>query len=258
MARILITGTSTGIGRATAVELARRGHDVVATARRPETLAGLPAVARLALDVTDQASVDAAVSAAGDIDVLVSNAGETVRGSVEATPVSEYQRLYDINFLGALRVTKALLPGFRNRGGGQVIYVSSILGRLVIPLISGYATSKFALEALAETLAIETASLGVRVTTVQPGQVATPGPGKASSWPDDHDGYAASWKAVGEMGAGQRIQPEQVAQAIAGLIDNPNPPLRFPVGPAATSQLAARRAAPDDQPFTPLADRVEP
>src|SRR5258708_14623450 len=181
MARILITGASTGIGRATVIELARRGYDVVATARRPETLAGLPAAQRLALDVTDQASVDAAVSAAGDIDVLISNAGETIRGSVEATPLSEYQRLYDINFLGALRVTKAALPAFRARGAGQLLYVSTVLGRGVIPLISGYAASKFALEALAETLAIEAGPFGVHVTTIQPGQVATPAPARRPS-----------------------------------------------------------------------------
>jgi NAD(P)-dependent dehydrogenase (short-subunit alcohol dehydrogenase family) len=252
MARILITGASTGIGRATVTELARRGHDVVATARRPATLAGLPAAERLALDVTDQASVDAAVSAAGDIDALVSNAGETVRGSVEATPLGEYQRLYDINFLGALRVTKAVLPAFRARGGGRLIYVSSVLGRGVIPLISGYAASKFALEALAETLAIEVAPLGVHVTTIQPGQVATPGPGKASVWNDDHEAYAPIWQAVSRMGSGDRIQPEEVARAIAETVENPDPPLRLPVGKAAIRQLEARRAAPDDEPFSYL------
>src|SRR5260370_26692411 len=168
MARILITGTSPGIGRATTIELARRGHDVVATARRPETLVGLPAAERLALDVTDQASVDAAISAAGDIDVLVSNAGETIRGTVEATPLSEYQRLYDINFLGALRVTKAVLPAFRARGVGQFIFVSSVLGRLVIPLISGYAASSFELGGLSEALALESAPCWSIVPTTQP------------------------------------------------------------------------------------------
>jgi NAD(P)-dependent dehydrogenase (short-subunit alcohol dehydrogenase family) len=174
---------------------------------------------------------------------------------VEATPLSEYQRLYDVNFLGALRVTKAVLPAFRARGGGQLIYVSSVLGRVVSPLISGYATTKFALEALAETLAIEAGPFGVRVTTVQPGQVATDGPGKASSWPDDHDGYTASWNAVASLGSSGRIEPEEVARAIAGLIGNPAPPLRLPVGAAAERRLTARRAAADDQPFSFLPAR---
>ena len=118
MARILITGASSGIGRATAIELASRGHDVVATARRPETLADLRVAARLQLDVTDQGSVDAAIAAAGSLDVLVSNAGETIRGSVEALPLSEFQRMMELNFLGSLRVTKAVLPAFRAKREG--------------------------------------------------------------------------------------------------------------------------------------------
>src|SRR5260370_16587836 len=90
MARILITGTSPGIGRATTIELARRGHDVVATARRPETLVGLPAAERLALDVTDHASVVVAISAAGDFDVLVSNAAEFIHDTVVSSPLSQH------------------------------------------------------------------------------------------------------------------------------------------------------------------------
>jgi nucleoside-diphosphate-sugar epimerase len=141
MARVLITGTSSGIGRAAAAELAARGHDVIATARRPEALAGMPVAQALRLDVTDHASVDAAVTAAGPLDAVVLNAGETIRGSVEATPLSEYQRLLDLNFLGALRVAKAVLPGFRQRRAGRIVVVSSILGRLAIPMISGYAAA---------------------------------------------------------------------------------------------------------------------
>jgi NADP-dependent 3-hydroxy acid dehydrogenase YdfG len=120
MARVL-TGTSRGIGRATAIGLATRGHSVIATARRPETLADLPAIQRLALDVTDQASVDAAIAAAGEIDVLVSHAGATVRGTIEHTPLSEFERLYRLNTLGALRVTQAVLPAMRQRGSGKIV-----------------------------------------------------------------------------------------------------------------------------------------
>jgi NADP-dependent 3-hydroxy acid dehydrogenase YdfG len=248
MARVLITGTSTGIGRAAAAELAARGHEVIATARRRETLAGLPAARVLRLDVTDQASVDAAIAAAGPLDAVVLNAGETIRGSVEATPLSEYQRMLDLNFLGALRVTKAVLPAFRQRRAGHIVLVSSILGRLAIPMVSGYAASKFALEALAETLALETGQLGIHVTTLQPGAVDTTGPAKASTWPDDHDGYAPVWAGLAR-GRGGAIKAEEVAAVIADTIENPDPPLRIPVGGPAEQLLAALHAAPADQPF---------
>jgi NADP-dependent 3-hydroxy acid dehydrogenase YdfG len=248
MARVLITGTSTGIGRAAVAELAARGHEVIATARRPEALAGLPAALVLRLDVTDQASVDAAIAAAGPLDAVVSNAGETIRGSVEATPVSEYQRLLDVNFLGALRVTKAVLPSFRARRAGHIVLVSSILGRLAIPLISGYAASKFALEALAETLALETSHLGIHVTTLEPGAVATDGPAKAATWADDHDDYAAARDAAAR-GRGGAIDATDVAAVIADTIENPDPPLRIPVGGPAAHLLAALHDAPADQPF---------
>src|ERR1700742_3781684 len=113
MASVLITGASRGIGRLTAAELARRGHRVVATARDPRTLDDLKVDLRLRLDVTDQASVDAAVAEAGQIDVLVSNAGIMAMGSVEATPLSETERIFDQNLIGAIRVTQAVLPQLR-------------------------------------------------------------------------------------------------------------------------------------------------
>jgi NADP-dependent 3-hydroxy acid dehydrogenase YdfG len=249
MARVLITGTSTGIGRATATELAARGHEVIATARRPETLADLPAVLRLRLDVTDQASVDAAIAASGPLDAVVSNAGETIRGSVEATPVSEYQRLFDLNFLGALRVTKAVLPAFRQQRAGHIVLVSSILGRVAIPMISGYAASKFALEALAETLALETRHLGIHVTTLQPGRVDTSGSAKAPNWADGDDSYAPVWEALSRS-TGAVIGARDVATVIADTIENPDPPLRIAVGRPARELLAALHTAPADQPFS--------
>ena len=116
MSSILITGASRGIGRAIAITLAGRGHRVIATARRPETLAGLPADQRLPLDVTVQESVEAAIAAAGDIDALVSNAGETVRAPLESVPLSEVERLFQLNTLGALRVAQGVLPAMRERG----------------------------------------------------------------------------------------------------------------------------------------------
>src|SRR5260370_16021168 len=138
MVRVLVTEASRGIGRATVQELAARGHRVAATARNAQTLDDLPADIRLSLDVTDQASVDRAVAAAGPVDVLISNAGETARGPVETTPVAEVNHLFQLNTLGALRVTQAVLPRMRARGGGRLLFVSSILGRLTIPLFPAY------------------------------------------------------------------------------------------------------------------------
>ncbi len=121
MSSVLITGCSKGIGRATALELARRGHRVVATARRPETIADLSVALRLSMDVTDADSVNAAVDEAGDLDALVSNAGEIVLAPVETTPLTELTRLLELNTVGALRVAQAVLPGMRRRGSGRLL-----------------------------------------------------------------------------------------------------------------------------------------
>ena len=118
--RVLITGCSTGFGRASAIELTKRGHEVVATARRPETLADLDVADRLRLDVDDDASVTAAVASAGDVDALVNNAGFGIQAPVELVPIGEVRRMLETNVLGALRTIQAVLPGMRDRGGGTL------------------------------------------------------------------------------------------------------------------------------------------
>jgi NADP-dependent 3-hydroxy acid dehydrogenase YdfG len=148
MSRVLITGCSSGFGRATAIELKKRGFDVVATARRPETLDDLDVDGRLALDVTDDASVAAAVRAAGDIDALVNNAGIGVSGPVELVPLGEVRRLFETNFFGVVRMIQAVLPQMRARRSGTIVNVSSVSGKVAAPLSGFYAASKFALEAV--------------------------------------------------------------------------------------------------------------
>ncbi|MFD4598253.1 SDR family oxidoreductase [Streptomyces sp. NPDC058464] len=248
MSSVLITGASRGIGRAIAAELADRGHRVIATARRPETLAGLPVDQRLRLDVTDQESVDRAVRAAGDIDVLVSNAGDTVRAPLESVPLSEVERLFRLNTLGALRVAQAVLPAMRERGEGRLLFVSSIQGRLVLPMIGPYGASKWALEALAETLAIETGHFGVRVSVVQPGAVSSGGAERARVFVPDGDPYAPLYQALPAL-RGDVVTPEEVAATVADTVEHPDPPLRVPAGAPAERVLRARKEAPEDEPF---------
>lgn len=250
MTSVLITGASRGIGRAIAVELASRGHRVIATARRPEDLADLPVDRRLRLDVTDQASVDQALRDAGEVDVLVSNAGATVRAPMESVPLAEVEALFQLNTFGALRVVQGVLPAMRERGAGRLVFISSIQGRLVLPIIGPYGASKWALEAIAETLAVEAGHFGVKVSIVQPGAVSSGGAERAKSFLAENDPYLPLVEQLPSL-RGDSVTPEEVAAAVADTIEQPDPPLRVPVGTPARTVLEARKAAPEDAPFLP-------
>ena len=248
MSSVLITGASRGIGRAIAVELANRGHRVIATARRPDDLADLPVAQRLRLDVTDQDSVDQAINEADQIDVLVSNAGATVRAPLESIPLAEVEKLFQLNTLGALRVAQRVLPAMRARRAGRLVFVSSIQGRLVLPIIGPYGASKWALEAIAETLAIETRRFGVKVSIVQPGAVSTNGAEQAKAFVAPDDPYAGLYAQLGAL-RGEVITSEEVAAVVADTIEHPAPPLRVPAGLPAERVLKARKEAPESVPF---------
>jgi NAD(P)-dependent dehydrogenase (short-subunit alcohol dehydrogenase family) len=248
MSRVLITGASRGIGRRVAEELSARGHEVIATARDAGALADVPAVARLPLDVTDENSVRAAVAAAGPVDVLVSNAGATVRAPMETVPVAEVRRLFDLNTFGALRVAQAVLPGMRERGQGQLIFLSSVQGRLAIPLIGPYSASKWALEAIAETLAIETAHFGISVHLIEPAAVSSGGAERASVFLDDGNPYRPLLDQVRRFRSAP-VTVDEVASVVARALEDDRSPLRIPVGDPAATVLAARKAAPEDVPF---------
>ena len=252
MARALITGCSSGFGRATAVELKRRGHEVVATARRPETIAGLEADAHLTLDVTDDASVAAAVERAGEIDVLVNNAGFGVRGPVELVPLGEVRRLFETNVFGPLRMMQAVLPSMRARGSGTIVNVSSVSGRVASPLSGSYAASKFALEAMSEALHIEAGHFGIRTVLIEPGFFRTNLAQSRLAYGVDAPPYdelhAVMEQLTAQLGRDAAPGPEVVATAIADAIEAPGSPWRVPVGVDAQMVLGAR-AAMDDAAF---------
>jgi len=248
MSSVLITGASRGIGRAIAIELAERGHRVIATARQVASLADLPVDQRLRLDVTDQDSVDQAIKDAGEIDVLVSNAGATVRAPLESVPLAELEQLFQLNTFGPLRVVQGVLPAMRERGAGRLVFLSSIQGRLVLPIIGPYSASKWAMEALAETLAIEAGHFGVKVSIMQPGAVSSGGAERAKVFFADNDPYTPLYEALGAL-RGESVTPQFVAVAVADTIEQPDPPLRVPVGAPAEQALRARKEAPESEPF---------
>jgi NAD(P)-dependent dehydrogenase (short-subunit alcohol dehydrogenase family) len=242
--RILVTGASRGIGRAVARELARRGHQVVATAREPATLQDLPVTARLPLDVTRDDSVRAAAEAAGAIDVLVNNAGDISLAPVESVPLEEVQRLYELNVFGALRVVQAFAPGMRERRAGTIVNMSSMLGRIGVPLAGVYASTKWALEGLSESLRLELAHFGVDVVLVEPGAVSSGALDRPRAFFDADDPYLplASER---RLSASRMSTPEAVAQVVAQAIESPRKAFRWRVGPDANLLLAARAQLDD-------------
>jgi NAD(P)-dependent dehydrogenase (short-subunit alcohol dehydrogenase family) len=263
---VLVTGCSSGIGRATALRLARAGWPVYATARRPETLRDLAAAGCrvLALDVTDERSMRAAVAAvreqAGAVGVLVNNAGYSQSGAVENVPMELARRQFETNLFGLLRLTQLVLPGMRQQRWGKVVNLSSMGGRLTFPGGGLYHASKHAVEALSDALRFEVRGFGVDVVVIEPGLIHTEfGETAAASTGADavQDGDAAyrqfnaavaaatravyTSRALAPFGGG----PERVAAVIERAIGARRPRARYPVTPSARLLLALHAALPD-------------
>jgi len=256
----IVTGTSSGIGLATALALAKAGLSVVATVRGPRSQAGVveqaaragvPLDVRL-LDVTDDASVESAVQGVladhGRIDVLVNNAGIGHRGTLEQLSLAEMAASMDVNFWGVARMTRAVLPGMRTARRGRIVTVTSMNGLIGMPFSDAYNAAKFAVEGLMEGLAPVMASFGVQVSVIEPGPVRTPFFAKiaaAAGEPGADDPYAAMRSrydaALAAMVQGGGAQePEGVAQVIVEAVTADAPRLRYQSSPAATA-MAGRK-----------------
>jgi NAD(P)-dependent dehydrogenase (short-subunit alcohol dehydrogenase family) len=228
----MITGASSGFGRALAEAALARGHRVVGTARDPDTVpAGVQPVA---LELTDRASIDRAVSRAGRVDVLVNNAGYGLIGALEELSEDELRRAFEANLFGALRLTRAVLPQMRARRAGRIVQMSSVIG--VTSGLGGaaYAGPKAALEAMSEALAAEVAHLGIRVTIVEPGAFRTDFSGRslrlAAPLPD-YEPVVGPPKRAFQTGHGKQPgDPRDGAEAILDAVERDDPPLRLPLG----------------------------
>jgi short-subunit dehydrogenase len=233
---VLITGASSGIGRATAELLANRGHRVFAGVRAAAP--ALPGIEFLPLDVRDAASVqtcvDALHSRAGRIDVLINNAGVNLVGAVEETSVRQAQDLFDVNVIGVLRMIQAVLPGMRHQGAGLIVNISSVLGFIPAPFMGVYAGTKHAIEGLSESLDHEVRGFGIRVVLIQPSYARTRLDASAAQ-AEGIDAYAAQRRrtaAAITRHTDNGIAPEAVAGHVLRAIEG-RYRMRRPIGQAA-------------------------
>jgi NADP-dependent 3-hydroxy acid dehydrogenase YdfG len=259
---VLITGCSSGIGRATAARLAEHGWKVYATARRPETLTDLKqrGCETLALDVTDEQSMQEAVGAVneaeGAVGVLVNNAGYSQSGAVESVPIEQARRQFETNVFGLLRLSQLVLPGMRAQGWGKLVNVSSMGGRLTFPGGGLYHATKYSVEAISDALRFETRGFGVDVIVIEPGLIITNFGEVASASVEpsgDGDAYGDFNRKVAaitegayrgpmaKLGAG----PEAVAKTIERAISARRPRARYPVTASARLMMGQRRLMPD-------------
>ncbi|WP_410566570.1 oxidoreductase [Amycolatopsis sp. cmx-4-61] len=252
----LITGCSAGFGREIALAALAAGDRVLATARRPETLADLrerggDRIRTAALDVTDAGQVDAAVQTAleafGRIDVVVNNAGNGSVGAVEELTMDELRALMEVMFFGAVAVTKAVLPHLRAQGSGTVVQLSSMGGQVSPPGFGAYCAAKFALEGISEALAAEVAPFGVKVLIVEPGAFRTEFGGGRMHRSRTIDAYAVSTggtrEAVENMDGTQPGDPAKAAAAIVRAVGADDAPLRLALGADAVEAIRAHHEA---------------
>jgi NAD(P)-dependent dehydrogenase (short-subunit alcohol dehydrogenase family) len=260
MALALVTGTSTGIGFATAVALGRAGHEVYATMRRPDWAPELASTAAkdklpikiLPMDVDDDASVVKAIAqvlaGGGRIDVLVNNAGIDLKGPIEELPLAEFRRVMETNYFGALRCIQAVVPEMRARRSGHIINVTSVAGRLSLASQAPYAASKWALEAASEALAQEVKPFGIHVSIVEPGLIATPILDKRREVPaNTRYPQERRLNALFDASLKQPISPFLVADKIVEIVKYKTWKLRHPIGPDAEPILAYRASMTDEQ-----------
>lgn len=246
---VLITGCSTGIGHATALRLIKAGHIVYATARRTDSIADLAAAGArtLALDVTDDASMTAAVQRVteeqGAVGVLINNAGYSQSGAIETLPMEDLRRQFETNVFGLVRMCQLVLPGMRGQGWGRIVNMSSMGANFTFPGGGAYHASKYAVEAISDALRFEVKGFGVDVVIVQPGLIRTEFAATAQSGLVTDDGPYAEFNA--SVGAATEDayskgplaklggDADSVAKAVEKAITAKRPPIRIRVTPSA-------------------------
>lgn len=257
---VLVTGSSSGIGLATAREAARRGHRVWASARNPDGLAGLlgsPDARTVPLDVTQTGAaakaVEAIVESEGRLDALVNNAGYAQYGSIEDVSEERWRRQYEVAVFGALETIRAALPPMREKRWGTIVNVSSVGGEVSIPFAAPYCSAKHALEAISDALRVEVAPFGIRVVVVEPGPIETRYGDRAREEVSEilhRTGpysafYAGAEHAMDTDFQRGKLPPEAVARVVVDAIEADRPRPRYAITAMARLLIPLRRLLPD-------------
>lgn len=266
---VLVTGATDGLGRATALRLAAEGYRVFAAGRSAEKRATLQAQAAerklpieaIEMDVTDDGSVARALdeihTRAGPLDALVNNAGISIVGVAEELTLDDMRRVLETNFFGAVRVTQRVLPEMRRAGRGRIVNISSIAGRVALPLFGAYSGSKFALEGWSDALRLELGPFGIRVVVIEPGFIPTAMQDTAlelsgryvagaatSPYAAVYKGFVAGWKRD-TAGAGKSTTPEDHARVVLRVLRDPSPRPRYTITRRAAVMSFLRRIVSD-------------
>jgi NAD(P)-dependent dehydrogenase (short-subunit alcohol dehydrogenase family) len=259
---VIVTGCSSGIGRATAKRLAQAGWTVYATARRIASIKDVEAdgCRTLALDVTDEASMQAAVRAVeeaeGSVDALVNNAGIQEIGAIETVPIDRVRALFETNVFGPARLIQLVLPGMRSRGTGRIVTIGSMNGRFTWPGTGYYCATKHALEAISDALRYEVRPFGIDVVLIEPGFVKTPlGKTAAQRRTDEDQGPYASYNAAvadvansyttGALGMLACTADAVAKTVVKALSGDGRPRARYRVAPSAGLFMTTRKLLPD-------------
>ncbi len=252
---VLVTGASSGIGLACATHLANQGFRVYGTSRRAVAGAATGSFTMLAADVTDDSSVHALVQAVldreGRLDILVNNAGMAIAGPVENTSTEEAKRQLEVNFFGAFRVCRAVLPAMRSQRSGVIVNIGSIGGVVAIPYQAMYSASKFALEGLSEALRMEVRPFGIKVVIIQPGdhRTALTENRRVTELSREGNPYHQTFAAALAQTARDEQTgpgPEPIARLLHRIVKKRNPRLRYTIGPVAQRGVVLlKRLAPN-------------
>jgi short-subunit dehydrogenase len=244
----LVTGASSGIGRAVAIALVGKGYRVLGTSRNPVAIADpVDGVEYVALDLTDEESIVDCAAAAGDVDVLVNNAGESQSGPFEELPREAVERLFQLNVIGQVRLTQLLVPGMRSRGHGRVVMVGSMLGSFPLAYRSSYCATKSAIKAFGTAMRAELSPYGVWVTTVEPGSVATGISERRTQYIADDSPHRAAYQTMlRHLNANEETgaSAEAVAETVLEAIEAKRPKPLYARGSRAPLAFAMLRVLP--------------